>query len=101
MPSLHTSRLVIEMLTDVQLFSSVKYDMANVALRLKTNRLMIVDAFNRLGCHRYDYLSTQEGNFSLMNLTPKQCDQLVKEHHVYIPSCGRVVISNINSKNVE
>lgn len=38
---------------------------------------------------------------SFLPLTPRQCEKLVRRHHVYLPSTGRINLSGLNSTNIE
>lgn len=39
--------------------------------------------------------------FSCLPLSPRQCQQLRDEHHIYLPDNGRINISGLNSSNID
>ena len=44
---------------------------------------------------------TFEEMFSFLGLTPKQCEQMIKKHHIYMTSNGRISVAGLNTNNVE
>ena len=39
--------------------------------------------------------------FSFLGLTPKQCDAMIKKHHIYMTSNGRISVAGLTTANVE
>lgn len=49
----------------------------------------------------WDHITSQIGMFSFLGLTPKQCEQMISKHHIYMTSNGRISIAGLTTKNVE
>ncbi len=39
--------------------------------------------------------------FSFLGLSPKQCEQMINKHHIYMTGNGRISIAGLNTSNVE
>lgn len=39
--------------------------------------------------------------FSFLGLTPKQCEQMIKKHHIYMTGNGRISVAGLTTGNVE
>lgn len=49
----------------------------------------------------FSHLLTQRGLFWFSGLSKDQCNKLVKEHNIYIPTNGRINITGINQNNIK
>lgn len=49
----------------------------------------------------WSHITKQIGMFSFTGLTPKQVDQMVDKHHIYMTRNGRISICGITTKNVD
>jgi aspartate aminotransferase len=49
----------------------------------------------------WDHITNQIGMFSFLGLSPKQCEQMIGKHHIYMTSNGRISIAGLTTANVE
>ena len=49
----------------------------------------------------WDHVTNQIGMFSFLGLTPKQCEQMIQKHHIYMTGNGRISIAGLTTANVE
>jgi len=49
----------------------------------------------------WDHVTKQIGMFSFTGLTPKQCEQMISKHHIYMTGNGRVSIAGLTIANVD
>jgi len=48
----------------------------------------------------WDHIVSQIGMFSFTGLNRKQCELLIKKHHVYLLYNGRISMAGLNTSNV-
>jgi len=48
----------------------------------------------------WSHITAQIGMFSFTGLTTAQCEVLIKKHHIYLLTSGRISMTGINSGNV-
>lgn len=52
--------------------------------------------------HRnWSHVTRQTGMFSYTGLSPSHCEELIKEHHVYLLASGRINVSGIPANAIE
>lgn len=79
-----------------------RQDLQQQTGRITRTRQQLYDALKARDPHRdWSHIVKQQGMFSYTGLTPEQCDKLVKEHHFYLLSTGRINVSGITASSVE
>ena len=54
------------------------------------------------GCKgNWDHITSQIGMFSFLGLTPKQCEQMINKHHIYMTGNGRISVAGLTTANVD
>ena len=73
-----------------------------MAMRIREARESLVQNLEALGNpHDWNHIRKQIGMFAYTGLKAEQVEQLMKEHHVYMTSDGRMSIAGLTSNNVE
>ena len=49
----------------------------------------------------WSHITENTGMFSILGLTPPQCESIIKNHSVYLMRDGRIAFPSINEHNVE
>lgn len=72
-----------------------------MAHRIRDMRALLHAELKALGTPgSWQHLEQQIGMFSYTGLTVKQCERMMKEHHVYLTSNGRISMAGVNKGNV-
>ncbi|KAF4333022.1 aspartate aminotransferase cytoplasmic [Fusarium beomiforme] len=97
------SRLVTIVLDSDRLTSEWIEDLSEIQNRLKALRQQLhyrlTKALKTPG--EWDHILRENGLFSYLNLNPRQCQRLIEEYHIYLPSSGRINISGLNQSNID
>jgi len=101
-PPLQGARIVATTLADPQLFNLWKEDLVMMAERIKEMRQCLFDALKKRGTPgTWDHIINQIGMFSFTGLNEKQVERMIKHHHIYMTSDGRISMSGLNHSNIE
>jgi aspartate aminotransferase len=101
-PPLHGARIVATTLADPQLFNLWKEDLVAMSERIKEMRQCLFDALKRRGTPgTWNHIIDQIGMFSYTGLNAKQVERMIKVHHIYMTSDGRISMSGLNHHNLE
>lgn len=91
-------------LNDPKLYNLWKEEMRQMAGRMNAMRKALKDELDRIGAPsrsgNWNHVVDQIGMFSYTGLTAKQCASMIKDHHIYLTSNGRISIAGLNDKNV-
>jgi aspartate/tyrosine/aromatic aminotransferase len=49
----------------------------------------------------WDHITSQIGMFSFLGLSPKQCEQMIAKHHIYMTGNGRISVAGLTTNNVD
>jgi len=100
-PPKHGAEIVHTILSNPELYSEWKVELKAMADRINKMRTLLFDELNKLGTPGdWSHIKSQIGMFSFTGLTTGQCESLIKNHHIYLLTSGRISMAGINSKNV-
>lgn len=100
-PPIHGAMIVIQILSDPELDEQWKTELRAIVKRLKDIRVCLVNELNALIISSdFSFVARGAGMFSLLNLTPEQCDKLLKDRKCYLPPTGRIALCGVNTSNV-
>jgi aspartate/tyrosine/aromatic aminotransferase len=69
--------------------------------RIKRMRHELYDAIKKNGTPgTWEHIIDQIGMFSYTGLTKAQCEVMIKKHHVYMMTNGRISMAGLSSKNI-
>ncbi|CAI7638033.1 unnamed protein product [Penicillium crustosum] len=97
---LYGSRIVTSIIRDTQLKQTWSDELSIMRDRLRSNRLQLHEALKG-NPGSWDVIIKTKGLFCCLPLSPRQCQQLRDEHHIYLPDNGRINISGLNSSNID
>lgn len=61
-------------------------------------RILLKDTLVKIGTKgNWDHVTSQIGMFSFLGLNPKQCEQMIKKHHIYMTSNGRISVAGLTT----
>jgi len=100
-PPVHGARIASEILNDPALNKQWLGEVKGMADRIIEMRALLKKNLEELGSkHDWSHITSQIGMFAYTGLTPKQMDELVKEH-VYATKDGRISVAGITTGNVK
>merc|ERR1712137_1102387 len=76
-------------------------------LKMMAERILEVRSLLRKGLEAkgtpgtWNHITDQIGMFSFTGLSPKQCEKLIKDHHIYLLKSGRISLAGLNKNNVQ
>jgi len=103
-PSTHGGKIAEMLLTDPELRKEwVDGDIKTMSNRIISMRKSLREILeNKLqSAHSWKHVTDQIGMFCFTGLDEAQCDELMKEHSIYLTRNGRISIAGLNTKNVE
>ncbi|XP_039745527.1 aspartate aminotransferase, cytoplasmic [Pararge aegeria] len=101
-PPAHGARVVANVLGDEKLFDEWRGHIKLMSSRVIEMREALRAQLIKLGTPgNWDHIVKQIGLFSYTGLTPRQCEHLIQEHHIYLLRSGRINICGLNPGNVE
>ncbi|HMO12786.1 MAG TPA: amino acid aminotransferase [Pirellulaceae bacterium] len=100
-PPQHGAKIVANILGDPQLRAHWIDELTAMRIRVTAMRALLADRLRDvLPDHDFSYLRSQNGMFSYSGLTPKQVEQLISQHSVYLLRSSRINVAGINPENV-
>jgi aspartate aminotransferase len=100
-PPVHGARLVATILGDRQLYEEWVSDLRVMSSRIQRMRQELFDALKANGTPgRWDHILNQIGMFSYTGLNRAQCEVLIKKHHIYMLTNGRISMAGLSSRTV-
>jgi aspartate/tyrosine/aromatic aminotransferase len=101
-PPKHGANIVKTVLSDPALTQEWRDELLSMSVRISDMRTALRGAIEQLGTPGdWSHITTQIGMFSYTGLSPKQCDVMIKKHHIYMLKNGRISMAGVNSKNVK
>jgi len=101
-PPVYGARVVSIILADPELNKKWRVEVKQMADRIIKMRSTLVADLKALGNTRnWTHITDQIGMFCFSGLTPQQCDELAKDHSVYLTRNGRISMAGVTSGNVK
>jgi aspartate/tyrosine/aromatic aminotransferase len=101
-PPIHGGRIAGKILVNAENRAKWLVELKAVTDRMNTMRIALKAALVKNACKgTWDHVTSQIGMFSFLGLTPKQCEQMINKHHIYMTSNGRISIAGLTTSNVE
>ncbi|KAF5981964.1 hypothetical protein FBULB1_4466 [Fusarium bulbicola] len=78
-------------------------ELSDIQYRLKEVRKQLHHALTQIfkTPGDWDHILRENGLFSYLKLNSQQCQNLIDQHHIYLPPNGRINISGLNQSNIE
>lgn len=99
-PPDHGPSLVARILTTPELTQRWERELEHMRTRLIALRKSLVAALAERAQPEYEFIASQRGMFSLLGISSEAAGRLVTDHHVYLPTNGRINVAGINDANV-
>jgi len=100
-PPKHGAAIVAAILSTPELAAEWRVELKQMSGRIIAMRQLLVDNLKKLGTPGdWSHITSQIGMFSFTGLTVPQCEALIKKHHVFLLTSGRISMAGVNSKNV-
>jgi aspartate/tyrosine/aromatic aminotransferase len=101
MPPIHGSLIVTRILNDETRYNKWKEELEMVSLRIQKMRLALRNELERIGTPgKWEHITNQIGMFSYTGLSVKQCEELIKNYHIYLIKNGRISMCGLTTNNV-
>jgi len=106
-PPLHGARIVATVLADPALTDEWMKELKQMSGRIIEMRKELVNELKARGTPlpngqqgEWHHITDQIGMFSFTGLTPDQSERMIKKHHIYMLTNGRISMAGLNRKNV-
>jgi len=100
-PPKQGAEIVKVILTNPQLLAEWKSELRAMSERITRMRTLLHEALKKQGTPGdWTHILNQIGMFSFTGLTTPQCEALIKKHHIYLVTTGRISLTGVNSSNV-
>ena len=101
-PPIHGGRIAGKILVNAENRAKWLVELKAVTDRMNSMRVALKAALVKNACKgNWDHITNQIGMFSFLGLTPKQCEQMISKHHIYMTGNGRISIAGLTTANVE
>lgn len=101
-PPIHGARIAGKILVNPENRAKWLTELKAVTDRMNQMRAALKAALVKNGCKgNWDHVTNQIGMFSFLGLSPKQCEQMINKHHIYMTGNGRISIAGLTTSNVE
>lgn len=100
-PPDHGAAVVGMILGEPVLRAQWEHELGSMRSRLQANRRLLVDVLRPTFGERFEAIRMQRGMFSLLGITPEQATALTEEHHIYLPTNGRINVAGLSESNVD
>lgn len=95
-PPKHGARIAAKILGEKANRDQWLKELVAVTERMNGMRTALRAALEKNGAKgTWDHITTQIGMFSFTGLTAKQCEQMIKKHHIYLTKNGRISIAGL------
>ena len=101
MPPAHGAAVVGMILADTGMRAQWEHELDTMRTRLAANRKLFVDALSPTFGERFEAIRMQRGMFSLLGISESEASRLTEEHHIYLPTNGRINVAGLSEDNVE
>lgn len=100
-PPKHGARIAAMILNKPELRQQWLEELVNVTNRITEMRQLLRQNLEQIGTKgTWDHVTTQIGMFSFTGLTPAQSQAMVKTHHIYMTTNGRISVAGLTRGNV-
>jgi aromatic-amino-acid transaminase len=101
-PPIHGAQVVATVLTTPELRQQWEQELAEMRMRIKQMRTLLVEKLKAAGIRQdMSFITQQKGMFSYSGLTKEQMLRLRSEFGVYGVDSGRICVAALNSKNID
>jgi aspartate aminotransferase len=101
-PPAHGAYIVANVLNNSTMFGEWKNNVRAMYERIHSMRQLFYNKLKQLGTPgTWEHIIQQTGMFAYTGLNLRQCQVLIKQHHIYIMSDGRINVCAITAKNVD
>jgi len=101
-PPIHGARIAGKILVNKENRDKWLSELKAVTDRMNNMRVALKEALVKNACKgNWDHITSQIGMFSFLGLNAKQCDVMIKKHHIYMTSNGRISIAGLTTGNVQ
>jgi len=101
-PPKHGANLVCKVLGDPARFKAWEAELKAMADRILEVRSMLRGGLEAKGTPgTWNHITDQIGMFSYTGIGQKECERLIKEHHVYLLKSGRISLAGLNKTNMQ
>lgn len=101
-PPIHGGRIAGKILVNPENRGKWLSELKAVTDRMNNMRVALKAALVKNGTKgTWDHITSQIGMFSFLGLTPKQCEQMIQKHHIYMTGNGRISIAGLTTANVD
>lgn len=102
MPPAHGAAIVETILGSNELTTQWHGELAEMRNRISDMRQLLVDKLAENGVTRdFSFITTQNGMFSFLGITPEQVQQLQDDYSIYIVGSSRISLAGISNDNVD
>jgi len=100
-PPIHGAHLVMKILGNEGYYSQWKTELKEMAERIKQVRRDLQAGLEQKKTPgNWEHITNQIGMFSYTGLTETQCDNLIKDHAIYLLRSGRISLAGLNKNNL-
>lgn len=101
-PPAFGARIVVEILSNKDLYSMWQMDLREMLLRLRRARIRLYKALKKQDSEKnWKNILTQIGPYYYMNMCEEQVQRLRNEFHIYVRQEGRLSLSGLKKCNVD
>ncbi|XP_047110373.1 aspartate aminotransferase, cytoplasmic [Schistocerca piceifrons] len=101
-PPNHGAKIVSTVLNNEHLCQEWKDCIVTMSSRIKEMRQGLKERLQRLGTPgTWDHITQQIGMFSYTGLSPRQCEHLMSEYHIYLLKSGRINMCGVTTHNID
>lgn len=109
-PPTHGAQIIVEIMSDEQLFEQWRQECKGMATRIHDMRSMLRGELERLAKEdgsasklglQWNHVTDQIGMFCYSGLNPAQVSSMINKHHIYLTEDGRISMAGVTTKNVK
>jgi aspartate aminotransferase len=101
-PPAHGAHIVDRILNNPEMYAEWVQELKGMSHRIIAMRTALKSEFLSLGTPgNWDHITSQIGMFSFTGLSVPQCQELKKNHHIYLLDNGRISMAGLNTKNIK
>ncbi|XP_071053514.1 aspartate aminotransferase, mitochondrial-like [Onthophagus taurus] len=101
-PPVNGSRIAMKILEDSGLRADWQSEIREMSDRISDVRKALAKSLHEVGSKAsWEHLTKPVGLASMTGFTADQCERLVTDFSVYLPSTGQMMFGGINTKNIE
>lgn len=101
-PPIHGSSIVKTVLTDEALTKEYYENCKEMADRIRSMRVKLVDVLKSVGStHDWSHVTEQIGMFAFTGMNSDMCDELTSKYSIFLTRDGRISLAGLNDGNIE